>query len=60
MKTMLELKKLWEQLGDIPLDENSCIEESFESFIIGEDIYNIWHWFEEQNQHFVCGDVMSH
>ena len=58
MKTMKELKKLWEQLGDIPVDEDNYIEKAFLHFPIGTDIYDIWHWFEEQNNHFVCGDVM--
>lgn len=38
---------LWDKLGDIPVDEDGDIEESFEQFEIGTNNEDIWHWFEE-------------
>ena len=38
---------LWSRLGDTPIDDNECIEESFEHFAVGTFREDIWHWFEE-------------
>lgn len=44
--------KLWKKLGDIPIDEDECIDEPFTcppivNFPAGTDREYIWHWFEE-------------
>jgi len=41
------VKDLWSKLGDIPIDEDECIEEDFLHFARGTDRYTIWHWFED-------------
>jgi hypothetical protein len=43
---MLDYKILWEKFGDIPIDEDGCIEEPFLDFEKGDDREEIWHWFE--------------
>lgn len=37
----------WGELGDIPIDENDCIDDDFIIFDKGTDVQDIWHWFEE-------------
>lgn len=49
---MEELKKLWEDLGDIPVNDDGEIEEKFLDFEVGIDREEIWYWFEEQNPNF--------
>lgn len=59
---MIELEKLlhlWLELGDIPVDDNDCIEEPFLHFEVGDHREEIWHWFEEQNPHFIVGDMQQ-
>ncbi len=40
-------QKLWQQLGDIPVNDDGEIEEPFLDFEIGTDREEIWQWFEE-------------
>lgn len=42
-----EAIKLWEQLGNIPINDNEEIIEPFLHFDIGTSRQNIWHWFEK-------------
>jgi len=42
------VKKLWRDLGNIPIDLNENIEEPFLHFEIGTNRYDIWHWFEDE------------
>lgn len=39
-------KILWDKLGNVPIDENDCIETDFECFDAGTEKIEIWHWFE--------------
>jgi hypothetical protein len=41
------VEDLWSKLGDIPIDEDECIELKFLHFEIGTSRFEIWHWFEE-------------
>ena len=43
-----DIKKLWQKLGDIPIDKDENIEETFLHFNIGTNRFEIWHWFEEE------------
>lgn len=40
------VKDLWNVLGDVPIDDDECIEIRFLHFEIGTNKYEIWHWFE--------------
>ena len=42
----VEWRIFWDKLGDIPVDEDGDIEESFEHFDVGTDVEDIWLWFE--------------
>lgn len=56
--TLEEAKGLWKALGDIPVNEDDEIEESFLHFEIGEDKLEIWSWFEETFDLSVAKDLM--
>jgi hypothetical protein len=47
-----EAKKLWDILGDCPINDNEELDDDLDLDIIqfekGTDIYEIWHWFEEK------------
>jgi hypothetical protein len=42
----VEWRIFWDKLGDVPTDEEDCIENSFEHFETGTDREDIWSWFE--------------
>lgn len=55
---MEDFNKMWEKLGDIPINENEEIEEDFLHFKKGTDKFDIWHWVEEKYN--VClGDILN-
>lgn len=58
-KSLEEAKRLWEELGDIPVNDQEEIDESFLDFEIGTDMYEIWHWFEETFNVSVAKDLMN-
>lgn len=43
------LEFLWERLGDIPVDDDGCIEEDFMGYETGTDREEIWNWFDENH-----------
>lgn len=42
------LEKYWDKLGDIPVDDDGIIQESFLWWPKGTDREDIWHWFDEK------------
>ncbi len=54
-----KLKKLWEELGDIPINDEGEIDVPFLDFEKGTPREDIWHWFEEENDKFVIGKIME-
>tara|TARA_R110001592_G_scaffold211167_1_gene462944 strand:- start:637 stop:876 length:240 start_codon:yes stop_codon:yes gene_type:complete len=65
MKNTLEIaKKLWVELGDIPVNEDMELNEEFNPenydavFEIGTDCEEVWHWFEETFNLSVAKDLM--
>ena len=53
------LYELWNLFADTPVNDNGLIEEPFLGFPEGTDREDIWHWFEDSNPNFICGEVMS-
>jgi len=43
-----KLVELWNGFGDIAVDENGQIESDYHIWKKGEELYEIWHWFDEQ------------
>ena len=42
------LKKYWDKLDDIPVNDDGIIQESFLWWPKGTDREDIWHWFDEK------------
>ena len=42
------LEKYWDKLGDIPVDDDGIIQESFLWWPKGTDREDIWHWFDKK------------
>ena len=45
---MPELKEMWEEFGDIPINDHDEIEQDFYHWEKGTDHFEIWHWFDER------------
>ncbi|MEZ4969418.1 MAG: hypothetical protein R2814_07125 [Flavobacteriaceae bacterium] len=43
-----ELEKMWEELGDIPINSDDEIEVNFYLWKKGTYRFDIWHWFDEK------------
>lgn len=52
-------QKLWELLGNVPVNEDDEIEEPFLHFGIGTDREEIWSWFEETFDLSVAKNLMK-
>lgn len=53
-RDMGELCDLWNRLRDIPVSDSGEIETSFLHFDEGDDLCEVWQWFEEQNPAFIA------
>lgn len=47
-KTSEILEKYWDKLGDIPVDDDGIIQETFLWWPEGTDREDIWHWLDER------------
>lgn len=45
---MKDYKELWEDFGNVPINDNDETEREFLHFPIGTDKTDIWYWFEEK------------
>ena len=43
-----QLKDLWKQFGEIPINDRDEIEKPFLHFPAGTYRFDIWHWFDER------------
>ena len=59
MNSKLTAIFLWDQLGNVPVNEECEIEEKFLDFEIGTHTHEIWHWFEETYDLSVAKDLMK-
>lgn len=53
------VKVLWQTLGDIPIDGDERIEQSFKHFPAGTHREDIWYWFEDEFNVSVAVDLMG-
>ena len=44
-----EIEKLWEELEDVPVDENECLDVDWQGWWKGTHREEIWHWFDEHH-----------
>lgn len=42
------LEKMWDELEDVPVDENECIDIDWHGWSKGTHREEIWHWFDER------------
>ena len=54
-----EMKKLWELLGEVPVNNDDEIEEEFLGFPEGTHKEAVWHWFDELYPAGVCRLIMG-
>jgi hypothetical protein len=45
-----ELKKMWEEFADTPINRDDEIETDFYCWKKGTYRFEIWHWFDEKLQ----------
>jgi hypothetical protein len=55
----INITALWESLGDVPIDEDECIEQSWNGFEKGTHREEVWHWFEDTFNISVAKDLMG-
>jgi hypothetical protein len=56
-------KKLWKELGDIPVNEDNDLDADFVThngtiFEVGTDKFEVWNWFEDNFNISVAKDLM--
>ena len=52
-----ELKKLWDEFSDVPVDNDDCTERGFRHFPKGTDRFEIWLWFDGLCPNGVVADL---
>jgi hypothetical protein len=57
-QSLKEAAELWNELGDIPTDNEDCLERSFKDFPAGTEKEEIWAWFENEFHLSVAKDLM--
>lgn len=57
-KNYNEALRLWNDLGNIPVDDDDGIETAWEDFPAGTNKIEIWEWFEEKFNISVAVDLM--
>ena len=58
MKNIEEALKVWEALGNIPINDNDKIEKDFKHFKKGTDRFDIWMWIEDSFNISIAMDLM--
>lgn len=53
--TDIEIEKLWDELEDVPIDENECLDVDWQGWSKGTHREEIWHWFDEQHSKALVG-----
>lgn len=51
-QSLLALYLRWTELADIPVSDESALDQKFQHFDIGTPIEDVWRWFESQNPKF--------
>lgn len=44
-----KLEAMWDEFGDIPIDEDECIDVDWQGWSKGTHREEIWHWFDERH-----------
>ena len=43
------IESLWNEFGDIPINDDDEIEEPFLDFEAGTYRFDVWHWFDDRH-----------
>lgn len=54
----MNLRELWNKFSEIEVNGNDEITESFLSFPVGTDKFEIWHWFDDRCPNNLHDDLM--
>lgn len=49
MRADKEIERLWDELEDVPTDENECIDIDWHGWSKGTHREEIWYWFDEHH-----------
>lgn len=52
-----EIKKLWDEFSEIPVDDDDRILRDFRDFPAGTDRFEVWHWFDGMCPNGVMADL---
>lgn len=44
-----DVERLWDELEDVPIDENECLDIDWQGWYKGTHREVIWHWFDEHH-----------
>lgn len=47
--TDTEIERLWDELEDVPIDEDECLDVNWHGWSKGTHREEIWHWFDENH-----------
>jgi hypothetical protein len=54
-----DLKKLWDHLGTVAVNDDGSLQYDFLHFPHGTDREDVWHWFEAENPQFSVAKAMG-
>ena len=54
-----ELKRLWNEFSEVPIDDDDNIERDFRNFPKGTDRFEIWSWFDDLCPNGVMKDLVG-
>ena len=43
------LESMWDELEDVPIDENECLDVDWKGWRKGTNREEVWHWFDENH-----------
>lgn len=58
-RSLDELKALWAQLSDVPIDADDCLDADFLHFEDGTPREDVWAWFESQHPEFSVAEMQG-
>lgn len=57
MPSLQELRRLWDEFAQVPVNDDDEIERRFLHFDAGTDRFEVWKWFDEQCPHGLEKDL---
>lgn len=57
-KTLEELRRLWDEFSEVPVDNDDAIERDFHGFESGTCRMDVWSWFDEKCPNGLVKDLV--